>query len=107
MAGESCPSIWHDPPNDPDHDPAPLPRPRHDLGQSEHERHPRVVADLEARWKNAGLVWRPTDETYAAGMTADRLGVDLVTEDSDVRKIGHPWHAAAMTIAEFACALAA
>jgi hypothetical protein len=68
---------------------------------------PRVVADLEARWKNAGLVWRPTDETYAAGMTADRLGVDLVTEDSDVRKIGHPWHVAAMTIAEFACALAA
>jgi hypothetical protein len=52
-------------------------------------------------------VWRPTDETYAAGMTADRLGVDLVTEDSDVRKIGHPWHVAAMTIAEFACALAA
>ena len=106
MPGESCPSIWHDPPNDPDHDPSRFRGHVTTLAQRARTR-PRVVADLEARWKNAGLVWRRTDETYAAGMTADRPGIDLVTEDSDGRKIDHPWHVAAMAIAEFACALAA
>jgi hypothetical protein len=40
-------------------------------------------------------------------MTADRLGVNLVTEDSDVRMLSHHWQVHAMTVAEFACALAA
>jgi len=40
-------------------------------------------------------------------MTADRLGVDLVTEDSDVRKLACHWQVPAITVAEFASALAA
>jgi len=73
----------------------------------EHECDPQFVADVEDSWKDAGLVWRPTDETFSAVMTADRLGVDLVTEDSDVRKLARHWQVNAMTVAEFACALAA
>ncbi len=41
----------------------------------EHECDPQLVADVESSWKDAGLVWRPTDETLTAVMTADRLGV--------------------------------
>jgi len=73
----------------------------------EHECDPQFVADVEDSWKDAGLVWRPTDETFSAVITADRLGVDLVTEDSDVRKLARHWQVHAMTVAEFACALAA
>jgi hypothetical protein len=73
----------------------------------EHECDPQLVADVEDSWKDAGLVWRPTDETFSAVMTADRLDVDLVTEDSDVRKLARHWQVHAMTVAEFASALAA
>ena len=83
----------------------------HDQGvlvlAGEHECDPRLVADVEDSWKDAGLVWRPTDETFSAVMTADRLGVDLVTEDSDVRKLARHWQVHAMTVVEFASALAA
>lgn len=73
----------------------------------EHECDPQFVADVEGSWKDAGLVWRPTNETFSAVMTADRLGVDLVTEDSDVRKLASHWHVHPMNLAEFASALAA
>jgi hypothetical protein len=83
----------------------------HDQGvlvvADEHECAPQLVAEVEGSWKDAGLVWRPTNETFAAVMTADRLGVDLVTEDSDVRKLSRHWQVHAMTVAEFASALAA
>jgi len=83
----------------------------HDQGMlvlaGEHECDPKLVAKVEVSWKDAGLVWRPTNETFAAVMTADRLGVDLVTEDSDVSKLSRHWQVHAMTVAEFASALAA
>lgn len=73
----------------------------------EHECDPQHVADVEGSWKQAGLVWRPTDETFSAVMTAGRLGVDLITDDSDVRKLARHWHVHPMTVAQFASALAA
>jgi hypothetical protein len=83
----------------------------HDQGvlvlAGDHECDPLLVAEVEGSWKDAGLVWRPTDETFAAVMTADRLGIDLVSEDSDVRKLSHHWQVNAVTVAEFASALAA
>ena len=74
---------------------------------SDHECDPQLVADVENSWKDAGLVGRPTNETFAAVMTADQLGVNLVTEDTDVRKLTSYWQVEAMTVAEFASALAA
>jgi len=83
----------------------------HDQGvlvlSSDHECDPQLVADVECSWKDAGLVWRPTNETFAAVMTADRLGIDLVSEDSDVRKLSCHWLVNAVTVAELASALAA
>ena len=73
----------------------------------EHECDPQLVADVEDSWKDAGLVRRPTNETYSAVMTAGRLGVNLVTDDSDVRKLAHHWHVHPMNVAESASALAA
>jgi hypothetical protein len=73
----------------------------------EHECDPQLVANVEDSWEDAGLVWRPTNETLSAVITADRLGVDLVTEDSDVRKLARHWHVHPMNVAEFASALAA
>jgi uncharacterized protein YacL len=60
-----------------------------------------------ASWKPAGLIGRPTDETLTAVITADRLGVDLVTNDSDVRKLADYWQVQALTITDFASVLAA
>jgi hypothetical protein len=78
----------------------------HDQGvlvlADEHECDPQVVIEVEGSWKQAGLVWRPTDETFSAVMTADRLGVDLITDDSDVRKLARHWEVQPMTVAEFA-----
>lgn len=83
----------------------------HDQGMlvlaGEHECDPQLVAQVEGSWKDAGLAWRPTNETFAAVMTANRLGVDLVTEDSDVCKLSRHWQVPVMTVAEFASALAA
>jgi hypothetical protein len=67
----------------------------------------QLVADVESSWRDAGLVWRPTDETLSAVITASRLGVDLITDDSDVRKLAEYWDVHAATIADFASALAA
>ena len=33
-------------------------------------------------------------------MTADRLGINLITDDSDVRKLARYWHVNPMTVAE-------
>jgi hypothetical protein len=83
----------------------------HDQGvlvlAGEHECDPQVVIEVEGSWKQAGLVWRPTNETFSAVMTADRLGVDLITDDSDVRKLARHWEVQPMTVAEFASVLAA
>jgi hypothetical protein len=40
-------------------------------------------------------------------MTADRLGVSLITDGSNVRKLARHWRVDPMTVAEFASALAA
>lgn len=74
---------------------------------AEHECEPHAVADIETSWKAAGLVWRPTNETFCAVTTADRLGVNLISEDSDVRRLARHWKVHVMTVAEFAAALAA
>jgi hypothetical protein len=83
----------------------------HDQGvlvlADDHECDPQLVAEVEDSWKDAGLVWRPTNETFSAVMIADRLEVNLVTEDSDVRKLARHWQVPAITVAEFASALAA
>jgi hypothetical protein len=50
---------------------------------------------------------RVVDHSFAAVVTTDRLGVDLVTEDSDVRKLSLHSPVHAMAVAEFALALAA
>jgi hypothetical protein len=68
---------------------------------------PQHVADVEGSWQQAGLVGRPTNETFSAVITADRLGVDLITDDCDVRKLAQHWQVHPMTVAEFASALAA
>jgi hypothetical protein len=73
----------------------------------EHECDPQLVADVEGSWEAAGLVWRPTNETFCAVMTADRLGMSLITDDSDVGKLARHWHVQLMTVAEFASQLAA
>jgi hypothetical protein len=73
----------------------------------EHECDPQFVAEVETSWQDAGLVGRPTDETFSAVMTAGRLGIDLITEDSDVRKLAHHWQVHPVTVTEFAAALAA
>lgn len=72
----------------------------------EHECAPQLVADVEGSWKEAGLAWRPTNETFSAVMTADRLGINLITDDCDVRKLARHWKVQPMT-AEFASELAA
>jgi len=73
----------------------------------EHECDPQLVADVEGSWREAGLVWRPTNETFSAVMTADRFGVSLITSDSDVNKLARHWHVQPITVAEFASELAA
>lgn len=83
----------------------------HDQGMlilaDEHECDPQLVADVEGSWKEAGLVWRPTNETFSAVMTADRLGINLITDDCDVRKLARHWQVQPITVAEFASELAA
>jgi hypothetical protein len=83
----------------------------HDQGvlnlAGEHECEPQIVADVEKSWNAAGLVWRPTNETFSAVITAGRLDINLITEDTDVRKLAHHWQLDVMTVADFASALAA
>ena len=83
----------------------------HDQGvlivTGEHECDPQLVADVEGSWEEAGLVWPATSETFCAVMTADRLGMSLITDDSDVGKLARHWHVQPMTVAEFASQLAA
>ena len=74
---------------------------------TDHECDPQRVANVEGSWKDAGLVGRPTDETLTAVMTAERLGFDLITNDCDVRKFADYLQVHAMTVADFASALAA
>jgi hypothetical protein len=73
----------------------------------EHECDSEIVADVEGSWKQARLVWRPTNETFSVVMTADRLGINLITDDSDVRKLARYWHVNPMTVAELGSELAA
>jgi hypothetical protein len=73
----------------------------------DHECDPQFVADVEGSWKDAGLVSRPTNETFTAVLTADRLGIDLVTDDTDVHKLAGHWQVQTMTVTDFASTLAA
>ena len=73
----------------------------------DHECDPQLVAEFEGSWKEAGLISRPTDETFTAILTADRLGVDLVTDDIDVRMLADHRQVQTMTVTDFASTLAA
>lgn len=73
----------------------------------DHEGDPHMVAAVERSWKDAGLIGRPTDETLAAILTANRLGMDLVTEDTDVHRLADHWQVPTMTVSDLASSLAA
>jgi hypothetical protein len=73
----------------------------------DHEWDPQLVAEFEGSWKEAGLISRPADETFTAIVTADRLGVNLVTGDIDVRMLAGHWQVQAVTVLDFASTLAA
>jgi hypothetical protein len=73
----------------------------------DHECDPQHVADVETSWQQAGLAWRPTNETLSAVITADRLGMDLITEDSDAHRLATHWQVHPISVAQFASALAA
>ena len=75
--------------------------------EKDHECDPHLVAAVESSWKDAGLIGRPTNETLAAILTADRLGMDLVTEDTDVHKLAGNWQVPTMTVSDLASSLAA
>ena len=68
---------------------------------------PHLVAAVESSWADAGLVARPTDETLGAILTASRLGMDLVTEDTDVHRLATHWEVQTMTVLDLASSLAA
>lgn len=74
---------------------------------ADHECDPQLVAGVEGSWGAAGLIRRPTDETYCAVMTAERLSLNLVTEDSDARKLARHHHVHPISVDELASALAA
>lgn len=73
----------------------------------DHECDPHLVAAVESSWKDAGLIGRPTDETLSAILTAGRLGMDLVTEDTDVHRLAGHWQVQTMTVSDLASSLAA
>ena len=73
----------------------------------DNECNPQAIAAVEGSWKDAGLIGRPTDETLAAIIHADRLGMDLVTEDTDVRMLAGHWQVQTMTVSDLASSLAA
>jgi hypothetical protein len=75
--------------------------------EEDHECDPHLVAAVESSWKDAGLIGRPTNETLTAILTADRLGMDLVTEDTDVHKLAGHWQVQTMTVSDLASSLAA
>jgi hypothetical protein len=66
-----------------------------------------LVATVETSWKDAGLIGRPTDETLTAILTAGRLGMDLVTVDTDVHRLAGHWEVQTMTVSDLASSLAA
>jgi hypothetical protein len=73
----------------------------------EHECDPHLAATVETSWMDAGLIGRPTDETLGAILTAGRLGMDLVTGDTDVHKLAGHWQVQTMTVSDLASSLAA
>lgn len=48
---------------------------------------------------------RPTDETLTAILTADRLGVNIVTDDADVRRLAVDWQVQTITVMDLASSL--
>lgn len=68
---------------------------------------PRRVAEVEAMWRPAGLLSRPTDETISAVLTAERAGRPLVCADVSVRRLANHCGVSTVTVADFAAALAA
>jgi hypothetical protein len=75
--------------------------------EDELECNPRLVADVEGSWEAAGLLGRPTNETFSAIITAGTLGMDLVTEDRDVHRLAWHWQVPTMTVSELASSIAA
>lgn len=75
--------------------------------EDELECNPRLVADVEGSWEAAGLLGRPTNETFSAIITAGTLGMDLVTEDRDVHRLARHWQVPTMTVSELASSIAA
>jgi hypothetical protein len=75
--------------------------------EEDHECDPHLVAAVENSWKDAGLIGRPTDETLTAIFTAGRLGMDLVTEDTDVHRLAGHWQVQTMTVSDLTSSLAA
>jgi hypothetical protein len=73
----------------------------------DHECDPHLAAAVEISWKDAGLIGRPTDETLTAILAAGRLGVDLVTEDTDVHRLADHWQVQTITVSDLASSLAA
>jgi hypothetical protein len=73
----------------------------------DHECDPHLVAIVENSWKDAGLIGRPTDETLSAILTAGRLSMDLVTEDTDVHRLAGHWQVQTMTVSDLVSSLAA
>jgi hypothetical protein len=75
--------------------------------EDDHECDPHLVAAVESSWRDAGLLGRPTDESLTAILTAERLSMDLVTEDIDVRMLADHWKVPTMNVSDLVSSLAA
>lgn len=75
--------------------------------EDDHECDPHLVAAVESSWGDAGLLGRPTDESLTAILTAVRLSIDLVTEDTDVRMLADHWQVPTMNVSDLVSSLAA
>ena len=69
--------------------------------------HPLRVADVEQMWQPAGLVGRPTDESIAAVLTAEKADLPLVCADVSVRRLARHCGLNTVSVEQFAAALAA
>jgi hypothetical protein len=68
---------------------------------------PHLVAVVESSWGDAGLIGRPTNETLTAIITADQLGMSLVTDDADVHRLAGHLQVKTITVLDLASSLAA
>jgi hypothetical protein len=68
---------------------------------------PHLVAVVESSWGDAGLIGRPTNETLTAIITADQLGMSLVTDDAEVHRLAGHLQVKTITVLDLASSLAA